>query len=149
MRGRYRACHDAGMTHLAAFLGVAIVVIITPGQDTALTIPNALAGGARSGVFTAFGVATGQAVWTLCTSLGLAALLLASEPAFVALKIAGAAYLIWLGIQSAPPPSRSRAPSTTGPGPRRSRNAPHKAPFRAKRTRPVPGTVPSVSRIRP
>jgi threonine/homoserine/homoserine lactone efflux protein len=100
MCGRYSACEDAGMTHLAAFFGVAIVVIVTPGQDTALTIRNALAGGARSGVYTALGVATGQAVWTLCTSLGLAALLLASEPAFVALKLAGAAYLIWLGIHS-------------------------------------------------
>jgi threonine/homoserine/homoserine lactone efflux protein len=100
MRGRYRDCEDAGMAHLAAFFGVAIVVIVTPGQDTALTIRNALGGGARSGVFTAFGVATGQAVWTLCASLGLATLLLASEPAFVALKLAGAAYLIWLGIHS-------------------------------------------------
>ena len=100
MRGRYSACEDAGMAHLAAFFGVAIVVIVTPGQDTALTIRNTLAGGARSGVYTALGVATGQAVWTLCTSLGLAALLLASEPAFVALKLAGAAYLVWLGIHS-------------------------------------------------
>ena len=88
------------MAHLAAFFGVALVVIVTPGPDTALTIRNALAGGARSGVFTAFGVASGQAVWTLLTSLGLAALLLTSEPAFVALKIAGAAYLVGLGLHS-------------------------------------------------
>jgi threonine/homoserine/homoserine lactone efflux protein len=85
---------------LAAFFGVAIVVIVTPGQDTALTIRNVLAGGRRSGIATAFGVATGQATWTLATSLGLAALLLASEPAFVALKIAGALYLVCLGIRS-------------------------------------------------
>jgi threonine/homoserine/homoserine lactone efflux protein len=88
------------MAHLAAFFGVAIVVIVTPGQDTALTIRNALAGGRRSGIATAFGVATGQAAWTLATSLGLAALLLASEPAFIALRIAGALYLVWLGIHS-------------------------------------------------
>ena len=88
------------MAQLVAFLGVAIVVIVTPGQDTALTIRNVLAGGRRSGIATAFGVATGQATWTLATSLGLAALLLASEPAFLALKIAGALYLVWLGIHS-------------------------------------------------
>jgi len=85
---------------MLAFFGVALVVIVTPGPDTALTIRNALGGGARSGVFTALGVATGQAVWTLLTSLGLAALLLASEPAFMALRIAGAAYLVWLGLHS-------------------------------------------------
>ena len=85
---------------MLAFLGVALVVIVTPGPDTALTIRNALGGGARSGVFTALGVATGQAVWTLLTSLGLAALLLASEPAFMALRIVGAAYLVWLGLHS-------------------------------------------------
>jgi threonine/homoserine/homoserine lactone efflux protein len=83
---------------MLAFFGVALVVIVTPGPDTALTIRNALGGGTRSGVFTALGVATGQAVWTLLTSLGLAALLLASEPAFMALRIAGAAYLVWLGL---------------------------------------------------
>ena len=88
------------MAHLAAFFGIALAVIVTPGPDTALTIRNALGGGARSGVFTALGVATGQTVWTFMTSLGLAALLITSEPAFVALKIAGAVYLSWLGLHS-------------------------------------------------
>ena len=88
------------MAHLAAFFGVALVVIVTPGQDTALTIRNTLAGGRRSGVATAVGVATGQCAWTLLTSLGLAALLLASAPAFLALRVVGALYLVWLGIHS-------------------------------------------------
>ena len=87
-------------THLGAFLAVAVVVIVTPGQDTALTIRNALAGGRRGGVLTAFGVASGQAVWTLAASAGIAALLVASEPAFVALKFLGAAYLVVLGLQA-------------------------------------------------
>ena len=85
---------------LAAFLIVSIVVIVTPGQDTALTIGNTLFGGRRSGVFTAAGVATGQACWTLATALGIAALLQASEPAFLALKLAGVAYLVFLGLQA-------------------------------------------------
>src|SRR6185436_20003617 len=57
-------------------------------------------GGRRAGVFTALGVSTAQAVWALATSLGLAALLAASEPAFLALKLVGAAYLVWLGAHS-------------------------------------------------
>jgi threonine/homoserine/homoserine lactone efflux protein len=88
------------MAQLAAFFAVALVVIVTPGQDTALTIRNTLAGGRRSGVLTAVGVSTGQCAWTLLTSLGLTALLLASEPAFLALRIVGALYLVWLGIHS-------------------------------------------------
>jgi threonine/homoserine/homoserine lactone efflux protein len=84
---------------LAAFLAVSVVVIVTPGQDTALTIRNTLLGGRPGGVFTAAGVSAGQACWTLAASAGLAALLQASEPAFLALKLAGAAYLVYLGLQ--------------------------------------------------
>ena len=86
--------------NLAAFVAVSALVIVTPGQDTALTIRNALLGGRRAGVFTALGVSSGQAVWALAASAGLAALLAASEPAFVALKLAGAAYLVYLGLHA-------------------------------------------------
>lgn len=88
------------MSELLAFLAIAVVVIVTPGQDTALTIRNTLLGGRGAGLATALGVSTGQLVWTIATSLGLAALLVASEPAFVALKLAGAAYLVYLGGQA-------------------------------------------------
>ena len=96
------------MTELLAFLAVAVVVIVTPGQDTALTVRNTLAGGRRAGVRTAGGVVCGQAVWALAASAGVAALLVASEPAFVALKVAGAAYLIYLGGQSLLAAARGR-----------------------------------------
>ena len=85
---------------LLAFLGVSAVVIGTPGPDTALTIRNALAGGRRAGVATAAGVAIGQAVWTIATSIGIAELVQASEPAFLVMRAVGAAYLIALGFQS-------------------------------------------------
>lgn len=85
---------------LAAFFGISALVIVTPGQDTALTIRNSLVGGRRAGVFTAIGVSAGQAVWALATSIGIAALIVAFEPAFVALKLAGAAFLIYLGVQA-------------------------------------------------
>jgi threonine/homoserine/homoserine lactone efflux protein len=85
---------------LVAFLGLSALVIVTPGQDTALTIRNTLLGGRAAGVCTAVGVSLGQATWTVCTAVGVGALLVASEPAFLALKLAGAAYLIYLGVQA-------------------------------------------------
>src|SRR5437763_4608360 len=88
------------MPNLAAFGVVAVVVIVSPGPDTALTIRNTLLGGRRSGVFTGVGVAAGQAIWTIATSAGIAALLVASEPVFRAVKYAGAIYLAFLGLQA-------------------------------------------------
>jgi threonine/homoserine/homoserine lactone efflux protein len=85
---------------LIGFLGVAVLVIVTPGPDTALTIRNTLLGGRTGGIATAVGVVAGQAVWALSTSLGVVALLLASEPAFAAVRLAGAAYLVFLGAQT-------------------------------------------------
>jgi len=88
------------LAELAAFLGVSVVVIVTPGQDTLLNVRNTLLGGRRRGVATALGVATGQAVWTVATSAGLAGLLLASKPAFLALRVVAIGYLAWLGLQA-------------------------------------------------
>ena len=97
------------MNHALAFLGVSAAVIVTPGQDTALTIRNALAGGRGGGFFTAAGVATGQATWTVAAAAGVAALLQASEPAFMTVRIAGAAYLVYLGVQTLLRASHGRA----------------------------------------
>jgi len=88
------------VSNLAAFLGLSALVIAAPGQDTALTIRNTLAGGRRCGVATSLGVSSGLAFWTLATSAGLAALLVTSEPVFAALKVVGAAYLVILGAQA-------------------------------------------------
>jgi threonine/homoserine/homoserine lactone efflux protein len=88
------------VNEVLAFLGVAALVIVTPGPDTAMTIRGTLLGGRRAGLLTACGVVTGQACWTVAASAGVTALLVASEPAFLALKFAGAAYLIYLGVQA-------------------------------------------------
>jgi threonine/homoserine/homoserine lactone efflux protein len=88
------------MTTLLAFVAVAAVVIVTPGQDTALVVKNTLCGRRAAGIATALGVSTGQAVWALATSAGLAAVIVASESLFLALKLAGAAYLVYLGLHS-------------------------------------------------
>ena len=100
--------------NFAAFLGISLIVIVTPGQDTALTIRNSLFGGRRAGIATAAGVVTGQSAWTLATSAGLAALLVASEPAFVALKLVGAAYLVYLGLEALHAALRGRPVAASG-----------------------------------
>jgi threonine/homoserine/homoserine lactone efflux protein len=97
------------VTDLVGFVALAIVVIVTPGPDTALVIRNTLVAGRPAGVMTAAGVALGQATWSVATSVGVAALLVAAEPAFAALKLAGAAYLIYLGAQSLWSAFRGRA----------------------------------------
>jgi threonine/homoserine/homoserine lactone efflux protein len=85
---------------MIAFLALAAVVICTPGPDTALTIRNTLLGGRANGLRTAQGVAAGQALWTLAASAGIAALVAASQPVFAGVRIAGAAYLVWLGLEA-------------------------------------------------
>lgn len=83
-----------------AFLGVSAIVIMTPGPDTAVTVRNTLLGGRLAGILTALGISTGQAIWALATSFGVVALLVASEVLFQAVKYAGAAYLIYLGLHA-------------------------------------------------
>jgi threonine/homoserine/homoserine lactone efflux protein len=100
--------------HIGAFLAISAVIIVTPGPDTALTIRNTLLGARRGGVFTAIGVATGQAVWTLATSAGVAALLLASAPAFAAVRLVGAAYLVYLGLRALIAAARGRRSPDAG-----------------------------------
>ncbi len=85
---------------LLAFIGISLLVIMTPGPDTALTVRNTLLGGQRGGSFTALGVIAGQAIWVVASSVGIVAILAASEPVFEAIKWLGSAYLVWLGAVS-------------------------------------------------
>ena len=101
---------------VAAFLGVSLVVICTPGPDTALTIRNSLTGGRRAGVATAAGVSCGQLVWTLASAVGLAALLQTSQLLLEWLRLVGAGYLIYLGLRSLVAAWRSPEP-VEGPVP--------------------------------
>lgn len=87
------------MAHLGAFFALSMVVIAIPGPDTAVTLKNALYS-RRSGIATGVGVVSGLAVWTLAASAGVAAIVAASEPLFVALRIGGGVYLAYLGLQS-------------------------------------------------
>ncbi|MGH2972508.1 MAG: LysE family translocator [Gaiellaceae bacterium] len=83
---------------MTALLAVAALVIVMPGPDTALVVRNTILGGRPRGLATALGVSSGQTVWTLAASAGVAAVVTASQPLFTALRVAGAAYLIWLGV---------------------------------------------------
>ena len=84
---------------LVPFLLVSVLVIVTPGPDTAVVTKHVLFGGRRGGIFASLGIVTGLSVWTLAAAIGIAALLRASEVGFLALRIAGALYLAWLGLQ--------------------------------------------------
>ncbi len=86
--------------HLVAFLGVAVVIVVTPGVDMALVTKNALLHGRRAALATALGINAGIGVWTVAAALGLAALVHASATAFAVVKLAGAAYLVYLGLQA-------------------------------------------------
>src|SRR5271166_2317785 len=88
------------MDSFLAFLTVSVVVIVTPGPDTAVTIRNTLIGGRSGGVLTALGIAGGQTIWAVATSIGIVTLLQASAPLFLTVKYAGAAYLAFLGAQA-------------------------------------------------
>ena len=88
------------MRELLAFAGLALVVIVVPGPDMALVLRNGLGHGRRAAVETALGINAGLLVWALAAALGIAALLHASAFAFTALKLAGAAYLVLLGVRA-------------------------------------------------
>jgi threonine/homoserine/homoserine lactone efflux protein len=83
---------------MLAFLVVAVVLIVSPGPDSMLTVHNTVARSRRAGTATACGIVSSQLLWGLATAAGLAALLVASRPVFLGLRVVGAAYLIWLGI---------------------------------------------------
>jgi RhtB (resistance to homoserine/threonine) family protein len=86
--------------HLLVFIGVAALVIIIPGPDTAVVTKNVFVHGRRTALGTSAGVSTGLAVWTVAAAVGIASMVRASEVAFTVLKLVGALYLVWLGIQA-------------------------------------------------
>ena len=95
---------------LAAFVLLSALLIITPGPDTALIIRNALSGGPRASTFSAVGVAVGILMWAGAATFGVGWLLERSSIGFTILKLAGAAYLCYLGARSLLSPIRGEAP---------------------------------------
>jgi threonine/homoserine/homoserine lactone efflux protein len=103
-----------GIHHYWLFIATAIVLILTPGQDTFFILGRSLAGGRSAGVAAALGVSAGTVGHTILAALGLSALLATSPYAFMAVKFAGAAYLLYIGVRalmtrSAPAPGADAA----------------------------------------
>ena len=83
-----------------AFLLVAAALTVTPGADTMLVIRNTLRGGRSSGWATVLGVLAGVLLHAVLSGIGISVLLTTSTTAFTIVKLLGAGYLIWLGLQS-------------------------------------------------
>ena len=88
------------MEPFVQFLAVAAVAMLVPGPDTFVVLRTALADGPRAGSYAAAGSSAGNLLWGTASAVGVAGLLAASGPAFAALKLAGAAYLVVLGLQA-------------------------------------------------
>lgn len=85
------------MSALLPFLVLCLLITVTPGLDTAVVLRSTLRAGSRAGLRTAVGCALGLFVHATAVALGLAELLLRSETAFEAVKLAGAVLLLFLG----------------------------------------------------
>ena len=87
-------------SQVLAFTLLAALMTLSPGADTLLVVRNALRGGRGDGIATAVGICCGLYVHAMLSAFGLSVILMHSAAAFTALKFAGAAYLVWLGLQS-------------------------------------------------
>src|ERR1700704_1454391 len=85
--------------HLVPFLAVSAIVVITPGVDMALVTKNALLQGRSAAQAAALGINVGIFCWTIAAAVGLAAVIAASATAFAVVKLAGALYLLYLGVR--------------------------------------------------
>src|SRR5215471_21220840 len=90
---------SAMMDKVAAFAVLSLILTVTPGPDGLLVLRSSLLGGRRAGVRVAAGAASGSLAWGLFSAAGLTALLAASAQAYRAVQLAGACYLVFLGIR--------------------------------------------------
>lgn len=97
-------------SQIIAFTIVAAALTVAPGADTMLVVRNVLRGGRRDGFFTMAGICTGLYVHALLSALGISVILMHSATAFTVMKIAGAGYLMWLGLNSLRSAARKSGP---------------------------------------
>ncbi|MGW5681960.1 LysE family translocator [Nonomuraea sp. NPDC003754] len=86
--------------YLIAFIGACVLVAMVPGVSTAVILRQTIRSGRGSGLAATLGNETGILLWALAAAFGLSALVLASELAYDVMRLAGAAVLIWMGVQS-------------------------------------------------
>lgn len=82
------------------FLAAALVIAVTPGPGILYVAARTLAGGRAEGIASSIGTGIGGFVHVVAGALGASALVMASADAFTALKLVGAAYLVWLGVRT-------------------------------------------------
>lgn len=87
-------------TALVTYIAVVLGLFLIPGPSVLLVLTRTIQGGRKVGIATGLGVACGDLIHTLCAALGLSAILMTSAAAFNAVKWAGAAYLIYLGVRA-------------------------------------------------
>jgi threonine/homoserine/homoserine lactone efflux protein len=87
-------------THLLAFAAVAVVLIAIPGPSVLFTVSRALAVGRKAALFTVAGNELGGCVQVAAVAFGIGAVVQRSAEVFTALKLAGAGYLVYLGVQA-------------------------------------------------
>jgi threonine/homoserine/homoserine lactone efflux protein len=90
--------HPEFVVNLWPFLVATLLLTITPGIDTALVLRTSAVEGPRQGMLAGAGIAAGSVVWGIITALGLSALLAVSATAYLVVQLAGAGYLIYLGV---------------------------------------------------
>jgi len=88
-----------GTQNLALFVVSGILLNLTPGQDTFYIVGRSMSQGRRAGVLSVLGIVSGSIVHTLAAAFGLSAILATSAQAFLIVKLAGAAYLVYLGVR--------------------------------------------------
>ena len=89
-----------GIHHYWLFIATAVLLVITPGQDTFFILGRSLAGGRSAGIAAALGITAGSVIHTFAAALGLSALLATSPYAFMVVKLVGAAYLLYIGVRA-------------------------------------------------
>lgn len=87
--------HDYGL-----FIASSVLLHLIPGQDTLYILSRSIGQGRRAGIASALGITAGTIVHTLAAALGLSAILATSAMAFLIVKYAGAAYLVYLGMRT-------------------------------------------------
>jgi threonine/homoserine/homoserine lactone efflux protein len=102
------------LTQVALFFAAAFALAITPGPGIIYVAARTLAGGRGEGVASSFGTGLGGMVHVLAGSLGVSAVVLASAELFTALKLVGAAYLVWLGVRTFRAARRDASTSLAG-----------------------------------